>query len=455
MIRGRLLFSLATLALAAVPLSSCHAPPREAFYVCSTVNDCPTGWTCRADHLCWSTPGGDGGAISDAGDAGSPTDAGMPDANVDAGPPNITAIVVDGTMPAAGIEVLFHDSSGNLVDDVTSAANGEARTWAPDVGYVTVVSGTSLFTVTDVHALDVITFDVNDFIDDYVFVQVALPGAYSGADSYLVGGVNNSQTTMDPAETLSILDWSDQTNIIGLALMNDRAIAFSAIVDGAPLAGTVTLPSWRADFSSVDFAITGVPSGTTPSVSGCHYLLPHGCVSINADPVDGASGTLRLISDVAFDALVARWPTTISAGVYLTRWSYEVPLTTPATVTADFGGGPTFSDFSANRNDPARPAMAWTASGTYDIGLATLSYQMTGASTGVTWTFQMPPARSSIAALQLVGELSSLSPAAEVPQYSTAVLRFHEAVTEATRRSHPTRVIQPDPLVAVGFSGSF
>lgn len=98
---------LAILLLCGGSLAGCYVPPAEGRFPCQRASQCPADWYCRADLLCWSTPGDaevgdDGGVLPDAQvEAGS--DAGV-DSSVttdawraDAGPPECSS---DGECPA-------------------------------------------------------------------------------------------------------------------------------------------------------------------------------------------------------------------------------------------------------------------------------------------------------------------------------------------------------------------
>lgn len=42
--------------LALTLVSGCHTAPVEGRFLCDDASDCPTDWSCRADHFCWRTP---------------------------------------------------------------------------------------------------------------------------------------------------------------------------------------------------------------------------------------------------------------------------------------------------------------------------------------------------------------------------------------------------------------
>ncbi len=100
-----------TLALA---LAGCAPTPLEGHFSCALDSECPDGWSCRADGLCYATPGGD----ADGGlDAGEP-DGSTPDASVDAG------LDGGGCLPATtDVDLLLMiDSSGSMIEEQAQLA---------------------------------------------------------------------------------------------------------------------------------------------------------------------------------------------------------------------------------------------------------------------------------------------------------------------------------------------
>ncbi len=74
-------------------LVACTPDPPEGTFVCSDASDCPEGFVCRLDGMCWRTPeeGVDAGRLDGGRADAAPIDATVPDARVpdatlDAGP---------------------------------------------------------------------------------------------------------------------------------------------------------------------------------------------------------------------------------------------------------------------------------------------------------------------------------------------------------------------------------
>jgi hypothetical protein len=65
-------------------LAGCWGPPAEGRLRCGTEGACPSGWVCRADGRCWSTPGDDAGLDAEGLDAPERDAPGLdaPDAGV-------------------------------------------------------------------------------------------------------------------------------------------------------------------------------------------------------------------------------------------------------------------------------------------------------------------------------------------------------------------------------------
>jgi hypothetical protein len=90
-----------SLAFVLVCLATGCVRPAEGRFPCETAAECPAGWYCRGDDLCWSTPGD--AAVADDASTDAPSDAGTDavvatDASAaDAGPPECSS---DGECPA-------------------------------------------------------------------------------------------------------------------------------------------------------------------------------------------------------------------------------------------------------------------------------------------------------------------------------------------------------------------
>lgn len=285
---------------------------------------------------------------------------------------SITVEVVDGTAPVSGVEVLFHDADGVLVDRGQTDAAAPLKMDLPAGTTVTAmwqdVSGFRVIqSFLDVQPGDHLIL-LRNLNQETATVNLTFPADFPGATGYFlrIGCEQYIVTALVPT-TLDVPMSCVHNGELTVSMQADQnpASAFTYVEGVAVSADTpadVTLPAWRTDFDSVQVDVTNIPPSTGLSVSAARlthpwYVIPSDFASANPPGVN-ETFNLSLPAGVG-DAQSVVSGVRLSGSQYLTM--SEGVDGASSSVTMDYANAlPALADFAVGLPDPAQPIMDWT-----------------------------------------------------------------------------------------------
>jgi hypothetical protein len=232
--------------------------------------------------LCSTIPLAACGSVASRSDAPVVIDAEIP--GIDAGPAPVTVTVYDEGTPEVGVDVVFYDGEGNVLDQRLTGGDGSASSVVPEGGSVIVLQidefGRRVASVTaDVAPGDdlIVGSRAGAFVSEQVgTITINWPsGAVPAGTAQLQIELGCSTTgygdTATPA-VVAIYDYclSQGSDVTVVATALDNAfvpLAYSVQPDvaltGSPLTATTTLGAWRTDFATLSLTATNTPAGVS------------------------------------------------------------------------------------------------------------------------------------------------------------------------------------------------
>ncbi len=364
------------------------------------------------------------------------------------GPAAVTVSTVDG--PAAGVDVVFHDSTGQPISHVTTDATGRASAEVDEDAMITVLflDGEDRYRATflGVQPDDELTF-VAPRVEAQVVgtAYVTIGEGYPGAVTYVLENACSSVFTGDVSQPIPIevrttcLSPDGTFHLLVSALDVDGAIMARASLRDLEWVDpmNVTMPAWGG-MATLAVQGTNLPSGALGVVlqvgydaNGVFFSGPSEGALI--DPGQGATLTVQYAPDFA-DYLqtqigVMFGPSTDAldgAAMIIERHATPIASRT-VDLTDDFL--PRISLPAYDQTDPARPTMSWTADRSLAAtdGGAVLFAWSESQGPRQEWGMLVPPdVVSPVQVPALPAELASWAPAAGA-DYETGTIWFVDA----------------------------
>jgi hypothetical protein len=440
-----------------ISMSGCTDHPLpEGAYLCHASTECPAMWFCRDDDRCWRTPD-DAGAAMDAGDAGSTADTDAPPRDASTGP-GVTVVARRELVALPGLEVIFHDAAGAVLESRVTDAMGRATSTVPGVGAVTLARPdlggvANLATVWGVAVPDTITFDLTS-MDGYTTRGVSLPGTFAGATDYVVSGGCNSDVNTDPTVGFSVCDFVGATNIVAFAYGADPLPLAYASILGEPELENVTFTEWHTDFVTLPTSVSGGDASATVQVRAT-ILIRAGGIGVGA--MDGRSGDLTLIPGLSLATVLVEGVATetTASGPVIREDLVAYRSGLPAAISLDVSTAPEVVSYAADRSDPEHPRVSWVTTGV--VPQSVIGYFRYAPAGLVQWTVVGPGTSTELALPSLPDTHAEWRPTPEVPDYQISLGALDPPVSYAEVIAHPLGGGggSPDRAASASMSGHF
>lgn len=397
--------------------------------------------------------GGDDGGGGDVDGGTHPTPDGMIVDPTDAAPPvgTVTAIYLEGTVPRAGVDVIFQNHDGTIAGQGKTNALGEASHTLAAGGMVTVfIPGTPgntrprLWTVAGVKPGDRIPFgtrgDSPPTTTSSVKINIPTVPAGTAMTRFSIGCSYLEFTPAPPSNSAELQIYPECLSPAGkysvAVVATDSAgkpIAFTTLKNMTPIPGaasTVTMPSWRTDLFKFDLRVKDAPLGVTSislqarmMVAGVEFYEP----SFDTPFPAGSDQTFTFffprdfMDGLAYQAVGMISLDTLSQG-FVGVLAREIGQ--PASATVDFKAMdvPVLRDpIVSNGPTEARPRVSWAVVGslaTADLMIYVLNYRtpmgqqqdwLIYASPGTMSPFTVPELPASLATYAPVTSSASAS----------------------------------------------
>lgn len=381
--------------------------------------------------------GGDGGG----GDAGA-TDAGGTDAG--GGDPDAVLVrVLEEEAGVAGVVVVLHDADGEVVDEATTDADGEASFADPPEGALVTAlieaEGTpqrAAHTVFGVEAGDVIVIGAPAAApEDTMNVRVNYEGGFTDADTYLTDMGCDAWGQVDPDvlvnRSIGESCLAADGKLDGLAQARDATtpLAFAVARDVTPVAGTTDIPlgAWIAA-TTRELTIGDL----TAEIDDTQIDLRAELAGTARWPAPSVGDVFTVPADAQVDGWYVRAAARMFDGGDARTWARRLvlPADTPTPHALDFDTfGPRFDTLDIDATDVAQPEVTWTSSAaTDDLGALVLIVTWFdpdhARSGGHRWTLVLPPGTGSVVLPALPASAAGFRPTATA-EYSLLQIFGH------------------------------
>lgn len=343
--------------------------------------------------------GGDGGGDDPVADA-APVD--QPDL-----PQAVTLTITLAGGPAVGVDVVFGNPDGSVLERAVSGADGTITRDLPADSVVTIVPATgSLATFSFVQPGDTLRFELDPTPRSVGDVRINLPAAFPGATRYQVNTGCGAGQTVNPLALLTIpitMECVGDSGRMALFAIAIDDAAQNPILAATSLGGVAvdiggggadaTLPAWNAGYDTFDLSISNVDVnaprlGASAGENADGVVFVRSAVSsfdgvVTSFPVNPDLGTA-----VRYGIAFGRDPVIVGAKALVTdQFDFRAQLPSRLTASYDFADDPLapITALDVDITTPTRPIASVTSAAT-DLDI--IAYGLTDGVSS--WTLLAP-----------------------------------------------------------------
>lgn len=394
-------------------------------------------FACESDSASGAAGALDGGDVAVVTPPGTTNDAAPDDGTIASG---AVSVSVTGTLLGA-VNVIFHDASGNVLDEAQTSADGKASSVKSGIAMVTALQAHDTLrhavTWTNVSPGDRLTLHEmpdNEYTATYA-VTAGLTGNRAGLTAYAggcTGTVPNGQTgtillnyrCVGPTPTAFLASGV-------LAGTGALEYAFTKAGPAAPPSGgtaAVTIPNTWAAPASTQLTVTNNNDAT--SFNATVRSIANGLVfDSNAVTSPIATQSVNFDYPAGFgDALLAQIAVTSGGNARLIAKRFDLGPAVTIDRTQLLGA---LTSTALDASNPARPVLSWGGDSTAatDGGLVSFEFTVPGDDTNAySWTFVVPPGATTVTAPALPSD-AAFAPAADggAASFGRPAVQFIEA----------------------------